>query len=110
MWVDLKKWTVHAIFYYSTGQDTHTTQDFNCLEQGLDEFLDNYLHYVSDLLLKIYHASDMSRISAEDTNCYAIVYRLKCWKLKDSMAAHKSVQWNIIQESFRDIQNIAVEY
>ena len=53
--------------------DTHTTQAFTHLEQGPDELLDDYLHHVSELLSKIYHTSDMSRISAEGTNHYAVV-------------------------------------
>ena len=65
--------------------DSHTTQAFAWLEQGLDEFLDVYLHCTSKLLPKIYHTSDMSRISVEGFNHYAAVYGLKCLKLKDSV-------------------------
>ena len=65
--------------------DTHAAQAFPCLEQGPDKLLDDYLHCVSDLLSKIYHTSDMSRISAKGTNHYAVVYGLNSRKLKDSM-------------------------
>ena len=44
---------------------THATQAFTHLEQGLDELLDDNMHCASELLSKIYHFSDMSRISAE---------------------------------------------
>ena len=60
---------------YSTIQpDTHTTQAFTHSEQGPHEFLNNYIHHVSKLLSKIYNTSEMSRISAEGTNHYAVVY------------------------------------
>ena len=42
------------------------------LDQGPDELLDDYLHCASDVVLKIYHTSDMFRISAEGTNHYAV--------------------------------------
>ena len=90
--------------------NTYAIQDFTHLEQGLDELLDDYLHSVSDLLSKIHHTSDMSWISVEDTNHYAVVYGLKCRKLKDSMAGHKSAQWKMMDECFIDIINISVGY
>ena len=45
--------------------DTHGTQASTHLEQGSDELLNDYLHCVSELLSKIYHISDMSRIWAK---------------------------------------------
>ena len=90
--------------------DTYSIQAFTCLEQGPDELLADYLYYVSDLLWKIYHTSCMSRISAEDTNHYAVVYGLNCRKLKDSVAGHKSAQWKTMEKCFRDICNINVGY
>ena len=66
--------------------DTHATQAFTHFEQGLDELLHEYLHHRSGLLSKIYHPSEMSRISAEGNNHYVVVYGLKCRKLNDSMA------------------------
>ena len=48
--------------------DSHATQAFTHLEQSPDKLLDDYLHHVSDLLSKIYHTSDMSRILVESTN------------------------------------------
>ena len=90
--------------------DTHATQAFTHLEQGLDEHFDEYLHCASDLLPKIYHTSDMSRISAEGANHYAVVYGLNCRKLKDNMAGHRSELWNMMEECFRDICNIDVGY
>ena len=67
--------------YYIIPSDNHATQALNHLEQGPDELLDDYIHHVSDLS-KIYHTSDMSRISVEGTNHYAVVYGLNCRKLK----------------------------
>ena len=90
--------------------DTHTTQAFTHLEQGLDEFLDNYLHCVSELLSKIHNTPNISRISAEGTNHFAIVYGLNCSKLKDSMAGHRSAKWKMMEECFRDIHNIGMGY
>ena len=40
---------------------------------------------------------------------YAVVYCLNCRKLKDSLR-HRSAQWKIILECFRDICNIGVGY
>ena len=68
--------------------DTQATQAFIHLEQGLDELLENYLHYVSELLSKICHTSDMSRISVEGSNHYVVVYGFSCRKLKDSVVGH----------------------
>ena len=90
--------------------DTNATQAFIHLEQGQDELLDDYLHCVSDLLLNIYHTFDMSRISAEGTNHYALVYGLNCKKLKDGMAEHRSAQWKMMEECFRDTHNIHTGY
>ena len=42
--------------------ETHATQAFTQLEQGQDEFLDDYLYYVSKFLSKLYHTLDMSSI------------------------------------------------
>ena len=90
--------------------DTHATQAFTHLEQGLDELLDNYLHHMCELLSKIYHTSDMSSISAEGTNHYAVAYGLNSRKLKDSIAGHQSTQWRTMEECFRDIHNISAWY
>ena len=90
--------------------DTHANQTFTHLEQGYDELHDNYLHYVSDLLLKLHHTSDMSRVSVEGTKHYAVVYGLNCRKLKGNVAGHESAQWKMIEECFRDICNIGVGY
>ena len=90
--------------------DTHATQTFTHLGQGLNELLDDYLHHVSELLSKIYHTSDLSRISVEGTNHYAVVYGLNCGKPKDSVAGHRSAQWKRIKECFRDICMIIVWY
>ena len=68
--------------------DTHATEAFTQITQGLVELFDDYLHHVSELLWKIYHTSDMSRFSVEGTNHYAVVYGLNCRKLKDCMVAH----------------------
>ena len=54
--------------------DTHTTQTFSHLEQGLDDLPSDYLHFTGELLFKIYHTSDVYRTSAEGTNYYALVY------------------------------------
>ena len=86
-WADLKKEL--SMQYSIIPSDTQTFQAFSYLEQGPDELLDDYLHCAGDLLSNIYHTSDMSRISAEGTNHYAVVYGLNCWKLKDSVAGHK---------------------
>ena len=86
------------------------TQTFTHLKQCLDEPLDDYLHHSSEFLLKIYHTSNMPRISAEDTNHNAVVYGLNCRKLKDSMARHGSAQWKKVEECFRDMHNISVGY
>ena len=58
--------------------DTHATQAFTNLEQHPDELLDDILHHVNDLLSKIDHTSDMSRISVEGTSHYTVVYGLNC--------------------------------
>ena len=83
---------------------------FSNMEQGLDERLDDYLHCASELLPKIYHTSDMSRISAKDTNYYAVVYGLNCRKIKDSVVGHWRTQWKMMEECFRDIHNIGAGY
>ena len=90
---DLKKELSMQYSIYAS--KTHTPQAFTNLEQGLDELLDDYLYCASELLSKIYHNSDISKISAEGTNHYQVVYGLNCRKLKDSMAGYRSAQWKI---------------
>ena len=104
-WTELKKEL--SMPYSIIPSDTHATKAFIHLEQGPDEPLDDYLQCVSELLLKIYHTSDMSRISVEVTNHYAVIYDLNCRKLKDSMAGHRNAQWKMIEECFRDILSIS---
>ena len=87
--------------------DTDTNQVFTHLKEGLDEFLNDYLHHSRELLSKIYHTFDMSRISVEGTNHYAVVYGLKNRKLKDSVVGHQSTQWKMMKKCFRDIHNIS---
>ena len=108
MWADLKKEL--SMQYSIIPSNIHTTQAFTCLEQGPDELLDDYLHYASYLLLKIYHTSDMSRISVEGTNYYAVVCGLNHKQLKNSVAGQKSAQWKMMEECFRDIHNISLGY
>ena len=74
--------------YSVISSNTHATQAFPCWEQSQDEFLNDYLHFASELLSKIYYTSNMSSISAEGTYHYAAVYDLNCWKLKDSITGH----------------------
>ena len=57
-------------------------------------------------LCKNYHTSDMSRISAEGLNHYTVVYGLNCIGLKNSVGAHWTMQWKIIEDCFRYICNI----
>ena len=90
--------------------DSHATQAFTWLEQGPDEIFDEYLHHASELLSKIYHISDMSRISVEVPCHYAAVYDLNCRKLKDSIIGHQSVEWKMIEECLRDIHNKGARY
>ena len=96
--------------YPVTPSDIHATQAFTQLEQGLNEVLDDYLHHVSELLSKTYFASDMSSILVEGTKHYAVVYGFNCRELKDSTVGHWSVQQKMMEECFRDINNINAEY
>ena len=66
MWIELKM--EFSMQYSAISYDSHATQAFVQLEQGPDELPDMYLHHSSVLLSKIYHTSDMSRISAESLN------------------------------------------
>ena len=72
--------------------NTHATQAFTQLNQGLDELQDMYLYPVSELLSKIYHTSDMSRIWVDDLNQYTMIYVLNCGKLKNSVAEDQREQ------------------
>ena len=107
-WRELKKEL--SMQYCIIPSDTHATQAFTHLEQGMVELLDDYLHHVSELLSKIYHTSEMSRISVEGINHYPVVYGLNHRRLKDSVAGHRSTQWKTVVECFRDICNISMEY
>ena len=90
--------------------NTHVPQAFTHLEQGLDKLLSDYLHCVRDPLYKIYHTSDMSRISAEGANHYAVVSGLNRRMLKDDMAGQGSVQWKMMEECYRNIHNTGTGY
>ena len=63
-----------------------------------------------ELLSKIYHTSDMSRILADGLNHYAVDYGLNWRKLKDSIAGNQGMQWKVMEECFRDIHNIRTAY
>ena len=107
-WEDFK---IELSMHYSIIlSDTHATQAFTHSEQGLDELPANYLHHASGLLAKIYHFSDMSRISGEGMNHSALVSCLNCRKLKDSMAGHRSAELKIMEECFGDIHHTGMEY
>ena len=84
--MELKKES--SMHHFIIPSNTHATQAFTQLEHGLDELLSDYLQHVSDLLSKIYHTSDMFKVSAEGTNHYAVVYGLNCRKLKDNIVGH----------------------
>ena len=68
--------------------DSHATQAFKCLEQGLNELLSDYLHCSSELLSIIYYTSDMSKILMEGINHYAVVYGLNFRNLKGGVTGH----------------------
>ena len=107
-WMKLKKEL--SMQYSIIPSNTQGTQALNHLEQGPDVLLDDYLHHAGKLLSKIYHTFDMSRISAEGTNHYAVVYGRNCRKLKDSMMGHQSKQSKTMEECFRNICNVGVGY
>ena len=108
MWTKLKR---ELSMQYSTiSHDSHATYAFSQLEQGPDELLDWYLQHTSELLSKIYHTLDMSWISAEGLNHYAMVYDLNCRRLKDSVVGQWSTQWKTMKDCFRDIHNIGTGY
>ena len=90
--------------------ESHVTQAFTQLEQGPDELLDRYLHCTSELLSKIYHISDISKLLAESFNHYAVVYGLHHSKLKDSFMGHHNVQWKTMEDCLKDIHNIGTGY
>ena len=84
--------------YSIISSDSHATQSFTQLEQGLDELLDEYLHHMGGLLSKLYHTSEISRILVEGLNHYAMGHGLNCRKLQDSVVGHQSVQWKMMEE------------
>ena len=102
MWMELKRDLQFSAFL----MDSHAIQAFVWLKQGLDELLDMYLHCTSELLSRMYHTSDMSRISALGSNHYAVVYDLKCRKLKNYVMGHSSTQWKTMEDCLRDICNL----
>ena len=71
--------------YFSFPLDSHATQALPHLQQDLDELLEMFLHHASELLLKIYHTSDMSQISAEGLNHYIVMYGLNSRKLRENV-------------------------
>ena len=85
MWTELKREL--SMQYSAIPFDSHSTQAFAQLEQGLDDLLDMYLHHANELLSKICYTSDMSRNLAEGLIHYTVVYGLNCRRLK-------TVLWN----------------
>ena len=108
MWVELKRKLSKQ--YSGILPESHETPAFTHLEQGLDELLDDHLHFISKLQSEIYHTSDMSSILVEGTNHYAVFNGLNCRKLEDSISEHQSVQWRMMEECLRDIPNINAGY
>ena len=90
--------------------DSHSTHAFLKLEQGPSELLDMYLHHASELLSKISHTLDMSRILVEGLNLYTVVYGLNGRRLKNSAVVHWSTQGKMMEDCFRDICNIGAGY
>ena len=105
-WAKFKKEL--SMQYSIIPSDTYATQAFTIENKVWMSFLMTIYNCVSELLLKIYHISDLFRFSAEVPNHYAVVYGLNCKKLKDSMAGHWSAQWKMREEYFRDICNISM--
>ena len=108
MWMELERKL--SMQYSVILMGSHEIQAFTQMEQGLDGLLDTYLNCTSELLSKIYHTSDISRISVEDFNHYAVVYGLYCRKLKDSVMQQHSVQWKVMEDGLKDICNIGAGY
>ena len=46
--------------------NSHATEAFTQPEQGPEKILYMYFHYAIELLSKVYHTSDMSRILAKE--------------------------------------------
>ena len=107
-WMELKREL--SMQYLLIPYDSHATQAVAQLEQGPHELLDMYLDHASELLSKIYHTSDMSRILAEGLSHYTVVYCLNCRRLKGSVVGHPSTQWKMMEDCFRDIHNIGAGY
>ena len=81
--------------------DSHATKGFAQMEQGPGELLDMYLHCANELLSKIYHTSDMSRILVK--GLWTKLQKGKgqcCW----------NAQRKTMGDFFRDIYNIGAGY
>ena len=106
-WMEIKR---EMSMHYSTIPfESNANQTFAQLEWSPDELLDMYLHHVSEFLSKIYHTSDMSRISVEGLNHYTVVYGLNCRRLKDSVVSHWSMQWKTMENCLKDISTIGAD-
>ena len=69
-----------------------------------------YLHCASELLSKICHTLDKSRISVDSFYNYPIVYGLNCKKLIDSVGGQSSMHWKTMKNCLRDILKIGAGY
>ena len=91
MWRELKSELSRQ--YSSIPFNSHATQAFAHLQQGLDELLKMYLCCASEILSKIHHPSDLSQFLAEGLNHYTAVYGLNSRKLMNNAVGHWCVHW-----------------
>ena len=87
-WHSLKKHLTSN--YLDIPYDTHAINAYGSLHQGSDESTIAYLHRVQDILKHIHHTSNMSSISAIDTNHAKILTGLKDSRLQNKLAESKA--------------------
>ena len=69
-----------------------------------------YLHCASELLSKLHHMTNTSKIPTEGLNHYTMVYGLNSSKLRDKAAAYQRTQWKTIEDCFSNIHTFVAGY
>ena len=108
VWPSLEK---HLTSNYSEiPHDTHVINVYNSLHQGSDESTIAYLHRVQYILKHIHHTSNMSSITAIDTNQVKILTSLEDSRLQNKLAELKAKRWTTMAQVLQDVADMAIDF
>ena len=107
-WHSLKKYLTTN--YSEIMYNTHAINAYDNLHQGTNESTSAYLHRVQDILKHIQHTSNMTSISAINTNHMKILTSLKDSRLGNKLAKSKAKKWTAMSQVLQDVADMAIDF